>query len=99
MVMPSFLEAIRLYREYAPLLDLGQKFLAAKDAPERAQSIADMVEWLTSKSVNTIDDKYAKHLSAYLHSPLGVDFVTDLVADLQSFQVAAAQAESNEGTV
>jgi hypothetical protein len=97
--MPSFLEAVRLYLEYAPIIDLGQKFLSAKDAPERAQSIADIVEWLTSKSENTIDDKYAKHLSLYLHSPLGVDFIADFVADLTAIQFAAAQAESNQGTV
>ena len=81
--MPGFgiIDLWRLQKEYGPVIALGQKFLAAEDAPARAQAIADIVEWFASKSENKLDDKYARHLSVYLHSPMGAEFVSDLVAD------------------
>ena len=88
--MPGFIDMWRLYAEYGPVIALGQKFMAASDAPKRAEAIADIVEWFAAKSETTIDDKYAKHLSVYLHSPMGAAFINDLVADAMAIQMAAS---------
>lgn len=94
--MPGFgiIDLWRLQKEYGPVIALGQKFLAADDAPARAQSIADIVEWFASKSENKLDDKYARHLSVYLHSPMGAEFVNDLVADAMALQMAMGDEPS-----
>lgn len=80
----SMMEQLRLLRDYAPLLGYGRRYVATADAHERALVVADLAEWLASKTAGKLDDRLVRHLAAILKTPEGEALVRDLVSIVES---------------
>lgn len=87
----SVFEQLRMLQEWMPLLGYGQRYLAEADAHSRVLVIADGIEWLASKTNNSLDDKFVAHAVAILKTPQGEALVRDLVALGET--MVAAQGE------
>jgi hypothetical protein len=83
------LDNIRLAMEWAPLLGYGRRLSAATDARQRAEVIADALEWLASRTGNRLDDELAAHIAAVLKTPEGAalaGWIADKAADMEKTQ-------------
>jgi len=79
------LDNVRLLVEWAPLLGYAKRLSAATEDRQRAEVIADALEWLASRTGNRLDDELARHLAAVLKTPEGAalaGWITDKAADL-----------------
>jgi hypothetical protein len=77
---------VRLLVEWAPLLGYAKRLSAAVDDGGRADTIADAIEWLASKTGNRLDDELARLVAAVLHTPQGAalaGWIADKAAEME----------------
>lgn len=80
---------VRLLMEWAPLLGYARRLSAAVDDGGRADTIADALEWLASKTGSRLDDELTAHVAAVLKTPQGAalaGFIADKAADMEQIQ-------------
>lgn len=80
------LDNVRLLVEWAPLLGYAKRLSTAKDDGERANVIADALEWLASRTGNRMDDELAARIAAVLKTPQGAalaGWIADKAADME----------------
>jgi hypothetical protein len=80
------LDNVRLLVEWAPLLGYGRRLSAATDDRQRAEVIADALEWLASRTGNRLDDELAAHIAAVLKTPEGAalaGWIADKAAEME----------------
>jgi hypothetical protein len=65
------LRNVQLLVEWAPLLGYAKRLSAAVDDGGRADTIADALEWLASRTGNRLDDELAARIAAVLKTPQG----------------------------
>lgn len=73
--MASWIQAVRLYAEWAPLIDYGQKVTAAKDSHGKVVAIVEALKWLATKTDTPVDDRLVASAQAMLLTPQGEDFI------------------------
>jgi hypothetical protein len=79
MPLPVVDQLILLHR-WSPLLGYLRRLSTTLDARDRAEVIAEMLEWLADKTGSRLDDRLAARLSAVLRTPEGVELVRETVA-------------------
>jgi hypothetical protein len=89
----SIVEQIRLVNQWMPVLGFGQRWLAEQDAAKRSLIVADLAEWLASKTETRLDDQLVDHVSAILKTPEGEALVRFVVSFGEAAAAAAAAAE------
>jgi hypothetical protein len=89
----SIVEQIRLVNQWMPVLGFGQRWLAEQDAAKRSLIVADLAEWLASKTETRLDDQLVDHVAAILKTPEGEDLVRFVVSFGEAAAAAAAAAE------
>jgi|688.fasta_scaffold261782_4 hypothetical protein len=80
------LDNVRLMVEWAPLLGYARRLSAAGNNAERADAIADAIEWLASKTGNRMDDELARRVAAVLKTTEGAalaGWIADKAAELE----------------
>ena len=92
----SIVEQIRLVNQWMPLLGYGQRFLAETDPTKRSLVVADMAEWLASKTETHLDDQLVEHITAILKTPEGEALVRFVVSFGEAAAAAAAAAEGQD---
>ena len=89
----SIVEQIRLVNQWMPVLGFGQRWLAEQDAARRSLIVADLAEWLASKTETRLDDQLVDHVAAILKTPAGEALVRFVVSFGEAAAAAAAAAE------
>jgi hypothetical protein len=89
----SIVEQIRLVNQWMPVLGFGQRWLAEQDAARRSLIVADLAEWLASKTETRLDDQLVDHVAAILKTPEGEALVRFVVSFGEAAAAAAAAAE------
>lgn len=89
----SIVEQIRLVNQWMPVLGFGQRWLAEQDAAKRSLIVADLAEWLASKTETRLDDQLVDHVAAILKTPEGEALVRFVVSFGEAAAAAAAAAE------
>ena len=89
----SIVEQIRLVNQWMPVLGFGQRWLAEHDAAKRSLIVADLAEWLASKTETRLDDQLVDHVAAILKTPEGEALVRFVVSFGEAAAAAAAAAE------
>lgn len=79
MPLPVVDQLILLHR-WSPLLGYLRRLSATLDARERAEVIAEMLEWLAAKTGTPFDDRLASRVGSVLRTPEGVELVREIVA-------------------
>jgi hypothetical protein len=81
------LDNVRLLVEWAPLLGYARRLSAATAEAERADAIADAIEWLASKTGNRLDDELARRIAAVLRTAEGAalaGWIADKASELET---------------
>jgi hypothetical protein len=79
MPLPVVDQLILLHR-WSPLLGYLRRLSTTIDARDRAEVIAEMLEWLAEKTGSRLDDRLAARVAAVLRTPEGVELVREAVA-------------------
>ena len=89
----SIVDQIRLVNQWMPVLGFGQRWLAEHDPSKRSLIVADLAEWLASKTETKLDDQFVDHIAAILKTPEGEALVRFVVSFGEAAAAAAAAAE------
>ena len=74
-------QKLALWSEWYPLLNMGQELLAKPDAHAKAVVVGEILEWVSTKTDTTLDDKYAPLLAAVISTPQFKALVDQAQAD------------------
>lgn len=91
--MPSIVEQIRLVNQWMPLLGFGQRLLAETDPAKKSLIVADICEWLASKTETKVDDQLVTLITDILKTPQGEALVKFAITFGEAAAAAAAAAE------
>ena len=67
----SIWDQIRLFQDWAPLINFGQRFVAEPDQYQRSLIVSDAAEWLAAKTKSTADDQLVRLLADVAKAPQG----------------------------
>lgn len=84
----SIWDKIRIIQEWSPMVTYIQAFLATNDPHQKALIVADVCEWLASKSQTKVDDELVSHLTAVLKSPQGESMMRWVMAKIDGVSKA-----------
>lgn len=79
----NLFEKLKLLAEYAPVLSFLQKFAEESDYHAKGLILADIAEWISSKTDLEWDDELVDHISDILRSEEGEAFVRWILSQLE----------------
>lgn len=79
----NIFEKIRLLAEWSPVIAFLQKFAEESDIHAKALIVADVAEWVASKTELEWDDELVDHISDILRSDEGEAFVRWILSRLE----------------
>jgi hypothetical protein len=79
----NIFEKIRLLAEWSPVIAFLQKFAEESDIHAKALIVADVAEWVASKTELEWDDELVDHIADILRSDEGEAFVRWILSRLE----------------
>lgn len=80
----SFIEKLKLFSEWAPLLAKAQMVLVATTPQEKALAVIHVAQWASGKTSTSLDDDALEHIEAVLKTPEGAaafDWIVKLIRE------------------
>ena len=80
----SFIDKLKLFSEWAPLLAKMQSVLVATTPQEKALAVVQVAQWAAGKTSTSLDDDALEHLESVLKTPEGAaafDWLVKLIGD------------------
>ena len=78
----SWLDQIKLFQEWLPLIGFGQRFMLEPDEYVRAIIVADACEWVSHKTNTGLDDKVVALVVAVLKTKAGEELIRFCLAQI-----------------
>ena len=78
----SWLDQIKLFQEWLPLISFGQRFMLEPDEYVRTIIVADACEWISHKTNTGLDDKAVALVVAILKTKAGEELVRFCLAQI-----------------
>ena len=78
----SWLDQIKLFQEWLPLIGFGQRFMLEPDEYVRAIIVADACEWVAHKTNTGLDDEVVTLIASVLKTQQGEALVRFLLAQI-----------------
>jgi hypothetical protein len=78
----SWLDQIKLFQEWLPLIGFGQRFMLEPDEYVRTIIVADACEWVANKTNTGIDDQVVTLIASIMKTQQGEALVRFLLAQI-----------------
>ena len=78
----SWLDQIKLFQEWLPLIGFGQRFMLEPDEYVRTIIVADACEWVANKTHTGIDDQVVTLIASIMKTQQGEALVRFLLAQI-----------------
>jgi hypothetical protein len=78
----SWLDQIKLFQEWLPLIGFGQRFMLEPDEYVRTIIVADACEWVANKTNTGLDDKVVALVVSILKTKAGEELVRFCLAQI-----------------
>jgi len=71
----SWLDQIKLFQEWLPLIGFGQRFMLEHDEYVRTIIVADACEWVANKTNTGIDDQVVTLIASIMKTKQGEELI------------------------